>query len=169
MITFPPFGSGCRIRTCDLWHMKPARTTSSLTRNSLAVLGGNDPHSSGVTSQRASVNTLGPNLVGALRFEQRRSETTDLQSAPDTITGLSTQNSGVGDGIRTHMKRICSPWPNHSATHQHGRGYRTRTCACRNQNPMPYQLGESPTNHIKAHSVAVFATLVTTKTSKNVL
>lgn len=25
-----------------------------------------------------------------------------------------------------------------------GRGYRARTCVCRNQNPMPYQLGESP-------------------------
>ena len=29
------------------------------------------------------------NLVDALRFEQRRSETIDLQSTPDTITGLS--------------------------------------------------------------------------------
>ena len=27
-----------------------------------------------------------------------------------------------------------------------GRGYRIRTCAWRNQNPLPYQLGESPTN-----------------------
>jgi len=70
----------------DLWHMKPTRTTSPLTRNktgaggqfslpltlgtsvylgrfpciNLAVLGGNDPHSSGVTGQRASVNTLEP-------------------------------------------------------------------------------------------------------------
>ena len=31
------------------------------------------------------------NMVGALRFELRRPETTDLQSAPDTVTGLDTQ------------------------------------------------------------------------------
>lgn len=31
------------------------------------------------------------NLVGALRFEQRRSKTRDLQSPPDTVTGLNTQ------------------------------------------------------------------------------
>ena len=30
-------------------------------------------------------------MVGALRFELRRPETTDLQSAPDTVTGLDTQ------------------------------------------------------------------------------
>ena len=29
-------------------------------------------------------------LVGALRFEQRRSKTRDLQSPPDTVTGLNT-------------------------------------------------------------------------------
>jgi hypothetical protein len=29
----------------------------------LAVLGGNDPHSYGVTSRRASMNTLRPNIV----------------------------------------------------------------------------------------------------------
>jgi len=37
---------------------------------------------------------------------------------------------------------------------QYGRRYRTRTCACRNQNPMPYQLGESPSDHSKAYSVS---------------
>ena len=30
----------------------------------LAVLGGNDPHSYGVTSRRASMNTLGPKIGG---------------------------------------------------------------------------------------------------------
>ena len=30
----------------------------------LAVLGGNDPHSYGVTSRRASMNTLGPKKCG---------------------------------------------------------------------------------------------------------
>ena len=32
------------------------------TRQNLAVLGGNDPHSYGVTSRRASMNTLRPNF-----------------------------------------------------------------------------------------------------------
>jgi len=31
--------------------------------SNLAVLGGNDPHSYGVTSRRASMNTLRPNVV----------------------------------------------------------------------------------------------------------
>ncbi len=33
-------------------------------------------------------------LVGALRFEQRRSKTNDLQSSPDTVTGLNTLKLG---------------------------------------------------------------------------
>jgi len=37
----------------------------------LAVLGGNDPHSYGVTSRRASMNTLRPNLVEQLGVEPR--------------------------------------------------------------------------------------------------
>ena len=36
-------------------------------------------------------------MVGALRFELRRPETTDLQSAPDTVTGLDTQWYTVGE------------------------------------------------------------------------
>ena len=38
----------------------------------LAVLGGNDPHSYGVTSRRASMNTLGPKLVETDGFEPPR-------------------------------------------------------------------------------------------------
>jgi hypothetical protein len=40
---------------------------------------------------RASMNTLRPILVGALRFELRRPKAKDLQSSPDTVTGLDTQ------------------------------------------------------------------------------
>ena len=39
--------------------MRPAGSLD-LPASNLAVLGGNDPHSSGVTSQRASMNTLRP-------------------------------------------------------------------------------------------------------------
>jgi len=35
-------------------------TTPNAALNFLAVLGGNDPHSYGVTSRRASMNTLRP-------------------------------------------------------------------------------------------------------------
>ena len=85
----------------------------------LAGLGGNDPHSSAVTVPCASMNTLDPiwydwrdlnpqsmkrqilsllcipfhhsriYLVETLRLEQRRPVARDLQSPPDTITGLS--------------------------------------------------------------------------------
>ena len=40
-----------------------------------------------------------------------------------------------------------------------GREYRTRTYACRNQNPMPYQLGELPTVTLIVLS-ALFAMLM---------
>jgi len=42
----------------------------------LAVLGGNDPHSYGVTSHRASMNTLRPNSL----YEKTLRE--DINSAP---------------------------------------------------------------------------------------
>ncbi len=56
--------------------------------------------------------------MGTQGFEPRMPEATDLQSAE--VTNAS----------------------RHPFT---GREYRTRTYACRNQNPMPYQLGELPT------------------------
>ena len=56
-------------------------------------------------------------LGGCPPIRTEKAEATNLQSAPDTITGLDTL--GVGDRIRTCMIRICSPLPNHSATHLH--------------------------------------------------
>ena len=49
----------------------------------LAVLGGNDPHSYGVTSHRASMNTLRPKLGGVTwsRTKNVYHKGTDLQSA----------------------------------------------------------------------------------------
>ena len=41
-------------------------------------------------------------MVGALRFELRRPETTDLQSAPDTVTGLDTQNFTISKCYRVN-------------------------------------------------------------------
>ncbi len=41
--------------------------------------------------------------MGALRFEQRRPKTTNLQSAPDTITGLNTHNT-LPYGFRRRRK-----------------------------------------------------------------
>ncbi len=44
--------------------------------------------------------------MDALRFEQRRSETIDLQSTPDTITGLSIHDISFADALfaMTHMR-----------------------------------------------------------------
>jgi hypothetical protein len=41
-----------------------ARKCPGGVASNLAVLGGNDPHSYGVTSRRASMNTLGPKFGG---------------------------------------------------------------------------------------------------------
>ena len=53
---------------------------------------------------------------------------------------------GTSSEIRTHDQRIKSPLRYRCAMLAYfGRGCWTRTNACRNQNQMPYQLGESPT------------------------
>jgi hypothetical protein len=50
-------------------------------------------------------------LVGALRFEQRRSETIDLQSTPDTVTGLSTHDISFADALFAMLNGInCSSY-----------------------------------------------------------
>ena len=47
----------------------PKRKYPGGVASNLAVLGGNDPHSYGVTSRRASMNTLRPNLEERRRIE----------------------------------------------------------------------------------------------------
>ena len=88
----------------------------------LAVLGGNDPHSYGVTSRRASMNTLGPIFIVKHRGRQFRrwgaSQSKPMQlcqdpspaawariayaSIRDTLSVLNYKNKIGGDGwIRT--------------------------------------------------------------------
>ena len=38
-------------------------------------------------------------VVETLRFEQRRSETIDLQSTPDTVTGLDLHDISLADAL----------------------------------------------------------------------
>ena len=60
-------------------------------------------------------------LVGALRFEQRRSKTNDLQSSPDTVTGLNTLKLGSENRNRTYLMngltvRCPTLWPSRNKT-----------------------------------------------------
>ena len=52
---------------------------------------------------------------------------------------------GIEPTCRSHGFTARCPTIRASNPDYSGREYRTRTCACRNQNPMPYQLGELPT------------------------
>jgi len=81
----------------------------------LAVLGGNDPHSSGVTSQRASMNTLRPKLGGP---RGNRTPNCALQGHCVPNYTISPNSCGVRDRTRTCIIRICNPLPSHSA-HTH--------------------------------------------------
>ena len=55
--------------------------------------------------QTLSQMSYWPETGGCSPIRTEKAETTDLQSAPDTITGLSTLGSGSGN--RTHEQQFC--------------------------------------------------------------
>ena len=68
MLTLSKLGATCGIRTHarkpSYSKVEANHTPLHPMLQNLAVLGGNDPHSYGVTSRRASMNTLGPKIGG---------------------------------------------------------------------------------------------------------
>jgi hypothetical protein len=74
----------------------------------LAVLGGNDPHSYGVTSRRASMNTLGPKIGGDGWIRTTALFRGEIYSLVQSTTlprlqNLPYKNTLPVPGIRTHF------------------------------------------------------------------
>ena len=64
------YGALEETRTPKTWFLRPVRIPIPSPGQNMAVLGGNDPHSYGVTSRRASMNTLRPNKNRLLVSQQ---------------------------------------------------------------------------------------------------